>query len=69
MIRDDLDSIFADGQRLYAFSLGQILVALAAWMLLIGVACMLVFRWTSTPPETQPYAPPIRSVPNGGPTT
>ena len=68
MIRDDLDSIYADRRHLYTFSLGQLLAVLAIWMLLVGVICLTVFRWTSMPPTAQPYVAPIRSVPSGVPT-
>ena len=66
MIRDDLDSM---PEFTYRVSPIRLIALVLIFMLLIGVTCVLVFRWTETPPEQQPYAKPIRTRPLGGPTT
>ena len=66
MIRDDLDSM---PEFVYRASPLRIIAALLTFMLFVGVLCALIFRWTETPPEQQPYAEPIRTRPLGGPTT
>jgi hypothetical protein len=63
MIRDDLDSLFTEPYRV---SLPRLILALLLWGLLIGAGCTRVLRWTSTPPEDQPYSRPLRTRPPGG---
>ena len=60
MIHDDLDSLTS---TTFQITPTRLILALLAWILLIGAGCTLVFRWTSSPPESQPYSAPLRTRP------
>ena len=60
MIRDDLDSLY---HREYRISLWRLWCAIVLLVLLTLGGCTLVLRWTSTPPEDQPFSLPLRTRP------
>lgn len=71
MIRDDLDRL--DGippppndpwtQPVLQLHWRMLVVIVLLYMLLIGLSCAMIFRWTNVPPEDQPYSAPIRTRP------
>jgi hypothetical protein len=65
MIRDDLDTLgLPDAlERPYRFTPWRLWLLTVLIVLCTLAGLVLVFRWTSTPPEQQPYSAPLRTRP------